>query len=133
MKAISVPRSIRVVVADDHRIVRTALVHLLNATEGIEVVGEAGDGGEAVDLAEALAPDAVVLDYEMPTLDGLEATRQLAARCPGVRVIGLSMHDDVWMRNWMEQAGAAACVAKDAPLDALLDALRAAGSGSGNP
>lgn len=124
MKPTAVNGPIRVIVADDHRIVRTALVHLLNATDGFEVVGEASDGCEAIELVETLSPDVVVLDFEMPAVDGLEATRQITSHCPNVRVVGLSMHDDDWMRDWMRQAGAAACVAKDAPLDQLLNALR---------
>lgn len=126
MRPAAVYRSLRVVVADDHRIVRTALVHLLNDTDGFEVVGEASDGSEAVELVRRLLPDVVVLDYEMPTIDGVEAARSICSQCPGVRVVGLSAHDDQWMHEWMHNAGAAVCVAKDAPLDQLLQALRGA-------
>ena len=128
MRLAAVYRSLRVVVADDHRIVRTALVHLLNDTEGFEVVGEASDGSEAIELARRLTPDVVVLDYEMPMIDGVEAARSITTECPGVRVVGLSAHDDEWMRGWMYGAGAAVCVAKDAPLEQLLDALRGTGA-----
>ena len=127
MRLAAVYRSLRVVVADDHRIVRTALVHLLNDTEGFEVVGEASDGSEAIELAKSLAPDVVVLDYEMPMIDGVEAARSISRECPGVRVVGLSAHDDEWMRGWMYGAGATVCVAKDAPLEELLEALRGSG------
>lgn len=84
---------IRVIVADDHHIVRRGLVSLLATIEQIDVVGEAADGRDAVDLAERLRPDIVLMDISMPGLNGLEATRMIRSRCPEVKVLILSAYD----------------------------------------
>jgi DNA-binding NarL/FixJ family response regulator len=86
--------SIRVVVADDQRVVRDGLVLLLGLLENIEVVAAAGDGAEAVELAERHDADVVLMDLRMPVLDGVQATRVLAERRPGTRVLVLTTHAD---------------------------------------
>jgi DNA-binding NarL/FixJ family response regulator len=87
-------KSIKTLLADDHTIVREGLRALLLADSGIEVVGEAHNGREAVDLAVALHPDVVVMDIAMPLLNGLEATRQILSALPKTKVIVLSAHSD---------------------------------------
>jgi DNA-binding NarL/FixJ family response regulator len=87
-------KAIRTLLADDHTIVREGLRALLLADSGIEVVGEAVNGREAVDLAMSLRPDVVVMDIAMPQLNGLEATSKIRAALPGTKVIILSAHSD---------------------------------------
>src|SRR6266508_1889312 len=86
--------TIRVVIADDHNVVRKGIRDLLSDEDDIAVVGEARNGHEAVDLALALQPDVVVMDIAMPEMTGVEATRQLRAQVPGVRVLVLTAYDD---------------------------------------
>lgn len=85
---------VRVVVVDDHQILRDGLVALLGALGGIEVVGTAGDGREAIHVVDADPPDVVVMDIQMPVLDGIEATRHITGRHDGVRVLMLTMNED---------------------------------------
>ncbi|MGE0599689.1 MAG: response regulator [Dehalococcoidia bacterium] len=84
----------RVVVVDDHPVVRTGLKAVFSTTAGIDQVGEGASGAEAVDLAERLLPDVLVMDVNMPGMDGIEATRQVVAKSPSVAVLVLTMHDD---------------------------------------
>jgi two-component system response regulator NreC len=85
---------IRVLVADDHTIIRSGLRLLLEREPGFQVVAEASDGRQAVDLAEKERPDVVMLDVGMPNLNGIEAAKQIAAKLPNTKVIILSMHSD---------------------------------------
>jgi DNA-binding NarL/FixJ family response regulator len=85
---------IRILVADDQRVVREGLVMLLGLLPGVEVVGAAADGEQAAALAAELRPDVVLMDLRMPRLDGVAATRRLRERDPGVRVIALTTYDD---------------------------------------
>ena len=116
---------IRIVLADDHAIVRQGLLRLLQDQPDFVIVGEAEDGLAAVELAQKLRPDVVLMDLAMPKMDGIEATRRIAAELPGVRVIGLSMYDDEEKENLMRQAGAKGYVAKGGPPDALFATIRA--------
>ncbi|MGE3075423.1 MAG: response regulator [Dehalococcoidia bacterium] len=86
--------AVRVVVVDDHPVVRTGLKAVFSTTPGIEQVGEGSSGVEAVQLAERLLPDVLVMDVNMPEMDGIEATRQVVATSPSVAVLVLTMHDD---------------------------------------
>jgi CheY-like chemotaxis protein len=117
---------IRVVIADDHRIFRQGFRALLRAEASIDVVGEAADGDEAVELARRLRPDVIVMDVSMPKMSGIEATRQIAAELPGVRVVGLSMHEDEEIAAAMREAGAVDFVTKGGPSDAAISAICAA-------
>ncbi len=119
-------RRLRVLLADDHAVVRSALGSLLEGQPDMVVVGEAGDGVEAVELARALRPDVVLMDVGMPQMDGIEATRRLKAELPGIRVIGLSMYGGE-KEGLMRQAGAEAYVPKGGPPAALLAAIRDTG------
>jgi DNA-binding NarL/FixJ family response regulator len=122
--------SIRVLLADDERLVRAGFRMILRAEPDIEVVGEAADGAEVVEEATRLRPDVVLMDIRMPTLDGLEATRRLLARPdPRPRVIVLTTFDRDEYVYAALRAGASGFLLKDAPEDRLLAAIRVAADG----
>lgn len=116
-------RKVRVLLADDHTLVRQGLVHLLQEHGGIEVVGEAGDGLAALEMAHQLEPDVILMDVDMPRLNGIEATSRVTAELPKVKVIGLSMLDESELGAAMREAGAIAYVNKTGPLETLLAAI----------
>jgi PAS domain S-box-containing protein len=116
--------TIRVLLADDHKIVRDGLAGILNAQDGIEVAGLAADGREAVALTAKLQPHVVVMDVSMPRLDGIAATRRIAAAWPHIKVVGLTMHADETSHNAMRAAGAIDCLVKTGPTDDLVAAIR---------
>ncbi len=116
-------RSIRVIVADDHAFVRQGLISLLKTSSQIEVLGEATDGLGAVELAENLHPDVVIMDVMMPGLNGIEATRLITAKCPGVRVIGLTMCEETGCATALLAAGAVACLPKYGSTEKLMTAV----------
>jgi NarL family two-component system response regulator LiaR len=114
---------IRVLIADDHAILRKGIRALLSTEAGIEVVGEAGDGVEALAQAESLEPDIILMDLVMPKIDGIEATRQVTARQPGVRVLVLTSFaadDKVFPAI---KAGALGYILKDSGPDDLVQAI----------
>src|ERR1700739_4820781 len=120
---------IRVLLADDHAMVRKGFRLILEAQPDMEIAGEAGNGREAVELAEKLHPDVVVMDVAMPELNGIEATRRLAASSPHTRVLALSMHkDSVYVREIL-RAGARGYLLKESVADDLVTAVRAAAAG----
>lgn len=121
------PQTIRILLVDDHQVVRQALVQLLRAEPDLAVVGEAGTGTEAVALARQLVPDVVLMDINMPEMNGIEATRAIHAAFPAMRVIGLSMFDRGDQQAAMQDAGAVAYVSKAGPAEALLEAIRGGG------
>jgi DNA-binding NarL/FixJ family response regulator len=120
---------VRVLLVDDQALFREALATLLGASEGIEVVGEAGDGREALDRAAALAPDVVLMDLRMPVLDGVAATRRLRAEHPGIHVIALTTFDDDEDVFAALRAGALGYLLKDVSSARLLEAVLAATRG----
>lgn len=129
--AMTAPATIRVVVADDQHLVRTGLTTILNAQPGIEVVGEAADGHQAVAVARELRPDVCLFDIRMPGIDGVEATRQLAG--PGVEdplaVVIITTFDlDEYVHGALK-AGARGFLLKDAGPDLLVQAIHAAANG----
>ncbi len=115
--------SIRILVADDHTIVLQGLSRFLQEQEDMEVVGQAKDGYEAVELARELAPHVVIMDISMPGLNGIEATRQLHRENPDVKTIGLSMHASRRYAREMYKAGARAYLLKDCDFDELIGAI----------
>jgi DNA-binding NarL/FixJ family response regulator len=122
---------IRVAVVDDQELVRAGFVALLAASEGIEVVGEAGQGEEGVRLARATRPDVVMMDVRMPVLNGIEATRQITSdpACAGTRVVVLTTFGlDEYVFGAL-RAGATGFLLKDTPPAQLLHAIRVAADG----
>ncbi|SFA97864.1 two component transcriptional regulator, LuxR family [Cohnella sp. OV330] len=116
---------IRIMVVDDHAIVRSGLMMLLNGRQGMEVVGEAADGDEAIALAGALRPDVVLMDLSMPHgKDGLTAAAELKKSLPDTNVLILTMHDDEGYLFRAIQSGASGYILKSAPHEELLSAIR---------
>lgn len=120
---------IRVLLVDDHEIVRKGLTSMLTKEPDIEVVGEASNGREALEQVGLLNPDVVVMDIGMEELNGIEATRQLIADHPTVRVVALSMHSEKRFISEMLAAGATGYMLKDCAFDELATAIRAASEG----
>jgi DNA-binding NarL/FixJ family response regulator len=121
--------TIKVLVVDDHAVVRTGLGQLLATAPDLELVGEAKDGQEAVEAAETAAPDVILMDISMPVLDGVEATRRIVARDPGARIVMLtSLADNRQILDALE-AGASGYMLKHAAPDELLGAIRSAAAG----
>ena len=121
--------SIRILIADDQQLIRSGLAMVLGATEGMDVVGEASDGIEAVALAASLAPDVVLMDVQMPRLDGISATREITRSSPASRVIILTTFDiDAYAFGGLE-AGASGFLLKDSSSEDILAAVRAVAAG----
>lgn len=121
--------TIRVVIADDHNVVRKGIRDLLSDEDDIVVVGEARNGHEAVDLATALQPDVVVMDIAMPEMTGVEATRQIRVLAPGVRVVVLTAYEDDPYIYALLDAGATGYVLKTAESHDIVRAVRATAAG----
>lgn len=120
---------IRVVLADDHKIVRDGLKSMLTKQLDVEVVGEAENGREAIQMARELSPDVVVMDIGMAELNGIDATKRLTEDLPDVRVVALSMHSDRRYVSEMLAAGAKGYLLKDSAFSELTAAIRAAADG----
>lgn len=114
---------LRVLIADDRRQVRQELRAILPLAGNIEVVGEAADGQEAVQLVAALRPQAVLLDLQMPVMDGYQAALEIKAICPACRVVALTVHGDETARRKASESGVDAFVVKGAPLSILVQVL----------
>src|SRR5579883_322016 len=108
-------KKIRILLADDHAVVRQGFKMILTAQADMEIVGEAGNGREAVESAEKLRPDIVVMDVAMPELNGIEATRRITEASPHTRILALSMHKDAVYVREVLRAGARGYLLKDAP------------------
>lgn len=121
--------TIRVVVADDHKVVRAGIRELLSDEPDIQVVGEARDGREAVELALAVRPDVVVMDINMPELSGVEATRQIRAAAPEVRVLALTAYQDDPYIYGLLDVGASGYILKTAEGQEIVRAVRATAAG----
>jgi DNA-binding NarL/FixJ family response regulator len=120
---------IRVLVVDDHPVVRSGLIGMLAVTEDIEVVGEAGDGSEALALVESTKPDVVLMDLRMPRTDGVTATGAIVSGYPSTRVLVLTTYDTDTDILHAVEAGAAGYLLKDTPHAELLEGIRAASRG----
>lgn len=115
---------IRLLLAEDHNILRQGMARLLEQEPDLEVVGEAADGLAAVRLAMKLHPDVVLMDLGLPRLDGVEATRAIHSSLPEVRVIGLSMYEEKERAQSMMKAGASVYLTKTGTAERLIDAIR---------
>ncbi len=126
---------IRVLVVDDNPALRLVVQSLLRRHVGIEIVGEASNGEEALAVIGQVEPHVVVMDINMPRMNGVEATRSITKRYPGVIVIGLTLNDDVATTSTMHDAGAAAVVQKETVLDdlhlAILNAVAPSAANTG--
>src|SRR4051812_41608977 len=121
---------IRILLADDHRIVREGLKSLLDRQPGIEVIGQAAHGREAVEMAESTFPDIVIMDIGMPLLNGIEATAQMVKRDPAIGVVILSMHADEDYVVSALNAGAKAYLLKDSAEVDLVKAIESVAQGT---
>jgi two-component system, NarL family, response regulator NreC len=115
--------SIRVLLADDHKLFREGLRSLIEEQPRMKVVAEAGDGRTALQFAQSLSPDVVVMDISMPEMNGMEATRQIICSAPGVKVLVLSMHNDIHFVSEMLKAGASGYLLKDCAFEELIHAI----------
>jgi CheY-like chemotaxis protein len=125
-------RKIRILLADDHPVMRQGLAKLLREQPDMQVIGEAGDGRQAVDLARQLKPEVVLMDVSLPGINGFDATRQIVSEFPEIRVIGFSMHEETDMSDTMLKAGAVAYMSKNGPIEHLIAAIRESGQSSKN-
>ena len=121
--------TVRVLIADDQTLFRVGLARLLEEDERVEIVGQAGDGAEAVKLAGSLKPDVVLMDLKMPNLDGIEATRQIAAAYPGVKVLLLTTFEADNHVIHALKAGASGYILKDSKPDSIVSSLLAVMAG----
>ena len=123
-------KNIRLMLVDDHEVVRTGLRTFLETQAGLEVVGEANNGQTALELAKEKKPDVVVMDISMPDMDGLETTRRLLVATPGCKVLALTVHADKQYFFEMLAAGAVGYVTKQAAADDLVSAIRSVAEGN---
>lgn len=120
---------VRILVADDHAVMREGLCLLINSQADMEVIGQAGDGQEALQMAGDCHPDVAVMDISMPKLDGARATERLKQMCPEVKVLVLTRHDDSGYLRRLLQAGATGYVLKRTPGAELIGAIRTVATG----
>jgi signal transduction histidine kinase len=122
---------VKVLLVDDNRLVRTGIRQLLELAQGFEVVGEGSNGIEAVEAVERLRPDVVVMDMNMPVMNGVEATRLIKQRFPGVKVLALTAFADMKLVTGMLRAGASGYLLKGGSSEELVESLRAVAGGGG--
>jgi DNA-binding NarL/FixJ family response regulator len=121
-----VAEPIRIVLVEDNQVFREALELLLGLRSDVEVVASVGDGAQAVDAAKETVPDVVVMDYRLPGLDGVQATKAVIEACPGVTVVCLTASANLRERDALIEAGAVACLTKDQELDDIVAAIHQA-------
>ena len=120
--------SIKVIIADDHKIMRDGLKSILEKQRDIEIIAEASDGRTSVELAIKLKPDVIIMDVAMPDMNGIEATRQIIEKSPKIKVIALSMHSDKQFILEMLNAGASGYLLKDCAFHELINAIHSVAS-----
>jgi len=116
--------SIRIILADDHKIIRDGLRTLLESESDMEVIADADNGRKAIKRVGELVPDVVIMDITMPDMNGIDATRNIIRKAPGVKVIALSMHSDRRFVTGMLEAGATGYLLKDCAFEELAKAVR---------
>lgn len=117
---------IRVVLVEDNKVFREALELLLGLRDDIEVVASVADGGDAVHACEEYHPDVVLMDYRLPGLDGVQATRAVLAACPGTRIVVLTASANLREMEALREAGAVACLTKDTDLEEIIGTIHRA-------
>lgn len=117
-------QTIRILVADDHPMVRECISKILESQGDLQVVGTASNGVTAIEMSDALHPDVILMDYDMPLMDGVEATRRIRNDHPEISVIGLSVHESARIESTMRRAGAVAYCQKGCSTDELLSSIR---------
>ncbi len=122
-------QNIRVLIVDDHRVVRSGLAGFIEAYDDLELVGEAPDGEAALTMCDSLQPDVVLMDLVMPNMDGAEATAKIRAKCPDIQVIALTSFKEEDLVQRALRAGAIGYLLKNISADALAEAIRAAHEG----
>ena len=122
-------KKLSILLADDHKVVRDGLRLLIDGQRDMRVVGEAGNGKEALQQARALKPDVVVMDLSMPEVNGLQATERLKAERPGIKVVALTVHEDASYLVQLCRAGAVGYVLKRSAGDDLIQAIRTVAAG----
>lgn len=120
---------IRILIADDHPIIRSGLTALIQREKDMQIVGEALDGHEALELVLSLSPDVAVLDVRMPKMNGAEIARLVKEKCPNVRMLVLSFHEDESYATDLRIAGASGYLVKHAAANELVPAIRAVAAG----
>ncbi len=115
---------IKLLIVDDLDHVRQGLITLLNLSEDLEIIGEAVNGFEAIGMALVLNPDVILMDYEMPKLDGIEATKIVKNHNPDIQIVMISIHDSLELKSKAIEAGVAVYENKATPVDELMDKIR---------
>jgi len=115
---------IRILLVDDHPVMRQLITAALDVEADMTIIGEAADGKEAIDKARQLQPELILMDFSMPGIDGIEATRIIHSELPDIRIIGLSLHQEENRTARMLEAGAATYVCKDELFENLVSAIR---------
>lgn len=117
------PNIIKVIIADDHELLRDGISTLIKTYKDIEVVAEASNGEQLIQLVEKYSPDVILMDIQMPILDGIEATRIISKKFPGVGIIALSMMENVYKIADIFAAGASGYLLKDAPKSEVIEGI----------
>jgi len=120
---------VRVLLVDDHELVRTGFRHILSGDAGIEVVGEANSGEDALSKVQSLQPNLVLMDVNMPGIGGIEATRKIKRQHPETQVIAVTIHTDAPFPEQLHDAGALGYLTKGCPADELFEAIRTVAAG----
>lgn len=114
---------IHILVVDDHQMVRIGLMTVINSFDNMQIVGEASNGHEAIEMCQHIQPDVILMDIKMPTLDGIEATKRILSVYPNIRVIGLTSFNQDDLIKDMLMAGASGCLLKDASREDIQEAI----------
>lgn len=123
-------KAIKILIVDDHEAIREGLKVILQLESDFLIVGEAEEGKQAIDLAQTLSPDVIIMDIDLGEMHGIEVTEQILSRQPDICVIGFSMHLDQDLARDMYKAGAKTYISKNDPPDQLILAIRSCGASS---